>query len=722
MPPLPAPPAPLSPASRDVHSPTSLWTRAQLELASWKRGTVSIHDVDPWLQFNVYIRRGFRHRLLRKREALGSLFLYVHNESFNVLSHLVAALLMLSLLWWPPRVLMGDGGSGGEAVSATAAAFGVMSDLYERSSGGGGVSWATPEAERLWFAANDPSFSSSPGKQRGRDGSGARRGGEPPAPSSGQIPSWLRGLHGLEPTGSATAAAAKKQKQEHVVKAASRGEEWDTKEEESRGYVPPGGATSPRDMFTAPADEPSSSSAATAYLTSWASFLRFLVLLPFSPFISTTTTADALPADVEPLSTQVPLSIAARLRFSLRPLTCCLLLTFLLSCVYHTFMPCCRSRRGYQQLLQCDVVGVLLSIGGSAYTYLTCGMPCASENALLSATTLVTVSTLLCLYCVVLAPMWGVLTDGWRWIWALTQGVVAWVLCAVIEFVTGAPLPPAEFDVAPSSSSVSRSASQQQQRQQRQQPPLHARATGRQGQIQRGQTRLPKMRREQPPSASYRVILSWLHRYRHVAAAPTCPFQHEAADVCTAHRHTEKAATPREPVHITAHQRAAVVGVYCLLHLGIYRWFVYPKSSPAYGGFTQGVYYHNATYVFLFIGGIVNAARFPERVVFHWTRKAAQHTRALAAEEAAAWCAEELTRDVKRPPSASPPLPASHVHSWWYRFSFPKWMVTYVVSASTLDYVGNSHNLWHICTMLSAFSNVLAVYYDCIEYDLVVCP
>ncbi|KPI85806.1 hypothetical protein ABL78_5134 [Leptomonas seymouri] len=675
-------------------SSASLWARVRREVASWRRGTVSIHDVDPWLHFNVFIRRGFRHRLLRKREAIGSMFLYLHNESFNIYSHLLAALLMLSLLLWPPCAAVGSsGGEVGETVAG-------MQDLYEGTSrsGGGGAPWASA-AESPLFTTGGPSLSNRRG---GVGASTSGRGREdiraslPPPPS--HVPSWLRSLHGLATanapastfTDSETAAGEGDRGPPDAARSGALGEEI-----RGHAYVPPGGGASPREVLMRTSGPASSTRSSPSW---WSSFA--LVWNPSHLFSLTST----LPADADP-HLQLPISVAARLRLSLNPLAWSLLLTFLLSCVYHVFMPCCRSRRGYQLLLQCDVMGVLLSIGGSACAYLTCGMPCASESAMLWATGAVTVSTMLCLYAVVLSPMRNILMDLWDSVSATAQGIVACSLCAAVELVTGAPLPPLPLPTA----SVS-----QPPRRQQQMP----------GRRHRGEHHHPDGRAQLP--ATYRLLLAWLHEHRPLhnthssgaaprASAPPSrtapPIGEGCAGGCPA---------TAEPLQDSAHKRAIVMGVYCLLHLGIYHWFVYPKSQPDFGGFTQGVHYHNMSYLWLFLGGAANAARFPERVVFHWTRRAAQHARRLAAEEAASWWAEELARGADGA-GGSPPVATPTTPSWWRRFSFPRAMIRYVVSASTLDYVGNSHNIWHLCTTLSALSNVLAVYYDCMEYDLVVC-
>jgi adiponectin receptor len=57
--------------------------------------TVPIHKVDEWLRFNKYIRTGYRAPLTW-RQGLGTLFT-IHNETINVWSHLVPAILLMYL-------------------------------------------------------------------------------------------------------------------------------------------------------------------------------------------------------------------------------------------------------------------------------------------------------------------------------------------------------------------------------------------------------------------------------------------------------------------------------------------------------------------------------------------------------------------------------------------------------------------------------------------------
>ena len=52
------------------------------------------------------------------------------------------------------------------------------------------------------------------------------------------------------------------------------------------------------------------------------------------------------------------------------------LFIFCASVCYHLFMPCCRDERGYRLLLSCDVLGALMSITLSAFSFLIHGYRC----------------------------------------------------------------------------------------------------------------------------------------------------------------------------------------------------------------------------------------------------------------------------------------------------------------------------------------------------------
>lgn len=67
----------------------------------WSLAT--LHEVPPWLRFNRYILGGYR-RQMTPMQALRSLFM-LHNETVNVWSHFLPALVLLWLVVFPPEML-----------------------------------------------------------------------------------------------------------------------------------------------------------------------------------------------------------------------------------------------------------------------------------------------------------------------------------------------------------------------------------------------------------------------------------------------------------------------------------------------------------------------------------------------------------------------------------------------------------------------------------------
>lgn len=55
------------------------------------------------------------------------------------------------------------------------------------------------------------------------------------------------------------------------------------------------------------------------------------------------------------------------------------LFIFSASSIYHLYMPCCRSHRGYRRLICMDVMGALISITTSAYSFILHGHRCADR-------------------------------------------------------------------------------------------------------------------------------------------------------------------------------------------------------------------------------------------------------------------------------------------------------------------------------------------------------
>jgi predicted membrane channel-forming protein YqfA (hemolysin III family) len=75
-------------------------------------------------------------------------------------------------------------------------------------------------------------------------------------------------------------------------------------------------------------------------------------------------------------------------------------LIFGASTVYHLFMPCCRSHAGYSRLICCDVVGALVSITTSGYSFILYGNRCADERVVLACGVVFGISATVILLCV----------------------------------------------------------------------------------------------------------------------------------------------------------------------------------------------------------------------------------------------------------------------------------------------------------------------------------
>lgn len=65
---------------------------------------------------------------------------------------------------------------------------------------------------------------------------------------------------------------------------------------------------------------------------------------------------------------------------------------FFASSCYHLFMPCCRSAKQYRYLINCDILGSLVSISLSAYTFIVFGNRCLSTWTIALMAGLFTVS------------------------------------------------------------------------------------------------------------------------------------------------------------------------------------------------------------------------------------------------------------------------------------------------------------------------------------------
>lgn len=607
-------------------SAKSLFERMLTEVRSWRTRTVSIHATDSWLRYNRYIRRGYRPARLRKREALGSVVLYFHNETVNILTHLLPCFLLICLLLWPPV-----------PPTARYASRGPVEPQEKSSSAYYSTGAGMPPPPATSFAAGQ-------------------------AGTETTVPLWLRGIMSVHHSLADGAVPPPHHPNRYI----------------------PDGVPSPRDLrhsLTPRAASASSLSGGAA-----------------TPVVTTPPSASAL-------------TTAERLDAALTPLLWCLLATFALSAVYHTFMPCCQSIRSYQQLLQCDVLGVLCSITGSAHAFFLCGLPCDADATSWSslrtvAAALLLLSSCFCSY----ALFGGVLRETVpglvQWGCQLAQEAVGFAVVAVVEYLQGGPIlvPP------PQSDDMVRIWLLRRRHEMRRRMAAWAASSS-------PSPPLP------PPTSladSSSSVLSGGQRNGHTVEV-------EGNDKARNRTAAAAAETPCSPSPVSAMQRAMILGCHCLLHFLSFLLLVYPKQLPSYGGYTQAVQYHLHSYFWLVVGGVINVLRFPEALLFSATRRAAQLEQQIQLANAAAAVEEKLSREAAMPGGRRGPRDVSPKRlapspSLSNRFSFSRFLVTYVISASSLDYIGNSHNIWHACTVLSAFYQLLAVYYDCMEYDLVRCP
>ncbi|ESL06693.1 hypothetical protein TRSC58_05630 [Trypanosoma rangeli SC58] len=131
--------------------------------------------------------------------------------------------------------------------------------------------------------------------------------------------------------------------------------------------------------------------------------------------------------------------------------------------------------------------------------------------------------------------------------------------------------------------------------------------------------------------------------------------------------------------------RLKAIGFHCALRLSVLLWVELPKVQSQ--GYHQAFYYHAMSYVFISLGGVIGGFRFPERQL----RRATQ------------------------PLPASSSLLATAVSRFW------GWVGRFLVSNEELDYMWNSHTLWHYCIVLSATMMLFAFYYDVEEFELARC-
>ncbi|RNF25128.1 adiponectin receptor [Trypanosoma conorhini] len=131
--------------------------------------------------------------------------------------------------------------------------------------------------------------------------------------------------------------------------------------------------------------------------------------------------------------------------------------------------------------------------------------------------------------------------------------------------------------------------------------------------------------------------------------------------------------------------RLKAIGFHCALRLSVLLWIELPKVQSQ--GYHQALHCHAMSYVFIALGGVIGGFRFPERQL----------------------------RRVTQPQPASSAAEATATSRFW------RWVGRFLVSSEEIDYMWNSHTLWHYCIMLSTTMMLLGFYYDVEEYELARC-
>ncbi|CAD2220041.1 hypothetical protein AGDE_13933 [Angomonas deanei] len=363
-------------------------------------------------------------------------------------------------------------------------------------------------------------------------------------------------------------------------------------------------------------------------------------------------------------------------RFLLSFISLLIAVTFLLSTVYHTFMCCCHHVNQYYYLLQCDVTGVLCSIVGSVTAYFYRGNKCfyhrrqeggwaeeVGENSVYyGCLVLIVVSSLLVLYMLILGPIQRELTYLARvlLVYTVLDGAV-FAVGRVLEIVWGTP-------------------------------------------------RHGSRRAFQPPSPqSYNMLLKqyFISKKRFRA------FWYRTADP-----HPPKSSREANVV-ISPQLRGITVLVFITTHFVCYVVMIYPKYSQY--GFTNAVYYHGMSYVYLLVGGALNATRMPERLLCHLERRARRERRVSEAQDTELQLRWKVSQEQGRPLRRVPVLSLAYLTQLGERLSLPQLVVHCCISARDVCYVCNSHSLWHLASTLCGLSTLMATYYDCIEYEVMTC-
>lgn len=129
---------------------------------------------------------------------------------------------------------------------------------------------------------------------------------------------------------------------------------------------------------------------------------------------------------------------------------------------------------------------------------------------------------------------------------------------------------------------------------------------------------------------------------------------------------------------VSNRKRAQIFLVYVACLFLSYYLLIFPKYSRY--SFHLSSYYHFAAYVVLIAGQVCNTCRFPENV-FYALQKRLKEDRECGV--------------------------------------LVRFFLRYVYSLKEVNYFGNSHNIWHVCSAFSTLLTVMGAYYDCIEYELI---
>ncbi|KAH9586750.1 AdipoR/hemolysin-III-related [Trypanosoma melophagium] len=163
--------------------------------------------------------------------------------------------------------------------------------------------------------------------------------------------------------------------------------------------------------------------------------------------------------------------------------------------------------------------------------------------------------------------------------------------------------------------------------------------------------------------------------------------------------------------------RAKAIGFHLLLRLCLMLWIEIPKVQSQ--GYHQALNYHVLSYIFIVIGGLVNATRFPEKQMRHIPRPTLTTSTTLLSSSSSEVLLHTRTEKgekngsnvIKHPEGMSSLL----LSRCW------RWIGQYVISGEEIDYAWNSHNVWHYCVNLSVTAMLLACYYDLEEFELAKC-